>query len=125
MEPIPMSSAGADIEALVFEVLLQASRDADDDLRAIVAELEAQAAARRRQRELLCRLAHEHVDLGTDTATIRDDIAAQLDALNELSEMTSMRLQMAMDRRSKFVEALSNLLKKISDTEDSIVKNLK
>jgi hypothetical protein len=48
-----------------------------------------------------------------------------LDALAEMSEMESLRLQMAMDRRSKFVQALSNLEKKMSDTADTVVQNLK
>jgi hypothetical protein len=45
--------------------------------------------------------------------------------MNEMSEMTSLRLQMMMDRRSKFVETLSNIMKKISTTSDSIVQNMK
>jgi hypothetical protein len=36
-----------------------------------------------------------------------------------------LRLQMALDRRSKFAEALSNLLKKQSDTAAAIIGNLK
>jgi hypothetical protein len=36
--------------------------------------------------------------------------------MNELSEMTSLRLQMMMDRRSKFISTLSNIMKKISTT---------
>jgi hypothetical protein len=48
-----------------------------------------------------------------------------LDSMNDMSEMTSMRLQMAMDRRSKFIETLSNVMKSISDTDSSIVANLK
>lgn len=56
---------------------------------------------------------------------IQEALQSQLDSMNEMSEMTSLRLQMAMDRRSKFVEALSNMMKSISDTQDSIVQNLK
>jgi hypothetical protein len=48
-----------------------------------------------------------------------------LDSLSELGEMESLRLQMAMDRLSKMMSTLSNLLKKISDTADSIAANLK
>jgi hypothetical protein len=32
---------------------------------------------------------------------------------------------MTMDRRSKLIDTLSNVLKKISDTGDSVVQNLK
>jgi hypothetical protein len=48
-----------------------------------------------------------------------------LDSMSEMGEMESLRLQMAMDRYSKMMTTLSNLLKKISDTEQSIVDNLK
>jgi hypothetical protein len=58
-------------------------------------------------------------------AAAQQQLKDQLDSMNEMSEMTSMRLQMAMDRRAKFVEALSNILKTIDATSDTIVQNLK
>lgn len=48
-----------------------------------------------------------------------------LDAMNEMSEMESLRLQMAMDRMSKMMSTLSNLLKKLSGTSAAITQNLK
>lgn len=57
--------------------------------------------------------------------SIRDDLQARLDGLNEMSEMTSIRLQMMMDRRSRFLSTLSNIMKKISDTQNSLTQNLK
>jgi len=54
-----------------------------------------------------------------------ESIKRRLDSTSELGEMESLRLQMAMDRMSKMVSTLSNLLKKISDTSESIVQNLK
>jgi hypothetical protein len=56
---------------------------------------------------------------------IQEALQAQLDSMNKSTEMTAMRLQMAMDRRSKFVEALSNIMKKIDSEQESIVQNLK
>ncbi len=47
------------------------------------------------------------------------------DALNDLSSMDSIRLQMMMDRISKFEETLSNIMKKLGDTQASIIQNLK
>ena len=55
----------------------------------------------------------------------QDDLNKKLDSMNEMSETTSLRLQMMMDRRSKLISTLSNLLKKISTTQDTIVQNLK
>ena len=57
--------------------------------------------------------------------TVKDQIKNQLDSKSELGETESLRLQMAMDRMSKMMSTLSNLLKKISDTGQSITQNLK
>lgn len=65
---------------------------------------------------------------GTDLKSIQsavDDFKNNLDSMSEMGEMESLRLQMAMDRMSKMMTTLSNLLKKISDTQESIVGNLK
>ena len=53
------------------------------------------------------------------------DLKDNLDSMSEMGEMESMRLQMAMDRMSKFMQALSNILKKTSDTDSNIIQNLK
>ena len=50
---------------------------------------------------------------------------SKLDSVNELSEMTSLKLQMAMDRRSKFIETLSNIMGKISNTSETLAANIK
>jgi hypothetical protein len=55
----------------------------------------------------------------------KDSIKQDIDNMSEMSEMESLRLQMMMDRMSKMMTTLSNLLKKISDTSDGIVGNLK
>jgi hypothetical protein len=56
---------------------------------------------------------------------IQQNLSGDLNSMNEMSEMTSMSLQMAMDRRSKFLDALSNVLKSINDTQLQIVANMK
>jgi putative addiction module CopG family antidote len=52
-------------------------------------------------------------------------IQYELNSMSEMSEMESLRLQMAIDRFSKVMSALSNVLKKISDTQSAIITNLK
>ena len=54
-----------------------------------------------------------------------DEMKAQMDSMSEMGETESLRLQMAMDRMSKLMSTLSNMLKKISDTQNSIVQNIK
>ena len=54
-----------------------------------------------------------------------DGIKRSLDSMSEIGEAESLRLQMAMDRLSKMISTLSNILKTISDTAQSILQNLK
>lgn len=54
-----------------------------------------------------------------------EETKQHLDSLSEMGEMESLRLQMAMDRMSKLMSTLSNLLKKASETSESIIRNLK
>jgi hypothetical protein len=67
----------------------------------------------------------ERIDDIGQLRAINDDLKGKLDSMNEMSEMSSLRLQMMMDRRSKFISTLSNIMKKISTTQDTLVQNLK
>jgi hypothetical protein len=49
----------------------------------------------------------------------------KMDTLGGLSEELSLKLQLLMDRRSKIIQTLSNILKKISQTSDSLISNIK
>ncbi|MCC6809671.1 MAG: hypothetical protein IT381_19735 [Deltaproteobacteria bacterium] len=59
--------------------------------------------------------------LGNLEQKAKDD----LDSLSEMSQMTAMRLQIFMDRRAKFIETLTNSIKKFSQISDGISANLK
>ncbi len=115
-------NGGADIEALAFVVLMQATSDQDQDLLAIMAEAKATAKAKAARRNTIT---HRNVLSARQINQDYSDIKNDLDSMNEMSEMTSMRLQMAMDRRSKFVEALTNVLKKIEETDSTIIQSIK
>lgn len=54
-----------------------------------------------------------------------DQMQSDLDSLSEMGEMESLRLQMAMDRISKMMTTLSNIMKKASETQSSIIQNVK
>ena len=58
-------------------------------------------------------------------AVTEGGMRGKLNSMNEMSEMTSLKLQVTMNRRSKFIETLSNIMRKISSTQDSVVQNLK
>ena len=61
----------------------------------------------------------------TELADAISAMKNDLDSMSEMGEMESLRLQMAMDRLSKTMSTLSNLLKKISDTASQLTANLK
>ena len=51
--------------------------------------------------------------------------AGSRDGIQELGETESLRLQMAMDRMSKMMETLSNMLRKAGNTANGIVASQK
>lgn len=57
--------------------------------------------------------------------TAASTTAAQMDDLSEMSNQTSRALQEGMDRQSRFLSALSNLEKKLADTESTLENSLK
>ena len=177
--------AGMDVSEAAFLVLAMATKDMDDDLRLIMAEIKATAAAKQKLRDQIRELedritgetaksSQASADHARSTAAavqptavarrvvtvekavlpllgweyakapviaplpprdprvsvasmrlLQGDLRGKLDGMNEMSEMTSLRLQMTMDRRSKFIETLSNILKKIGTTMETLVQNLK
>jgi hypothetical protein len=120
-----VSPAGADVDALVQIVLLEAAHDADEDLKAALAAMRAAKNAKSLDKDKLASLRDDR-DLGKEDY---DRIVAALkdkkDALGDLEQDLSMRLQLAEQRRTKFLEILSNILKESSSAAQSIVKNLK
>ncbi len=95
---------GQDIDALVFLVMMQCTKDEESDLRQIMNETKAMTAAKQ---------------------NLRNPLRASAANASELSDMDSMRLQMLMDRRSKLLEAMSNMMKSVSDTQSGVIGNLK
>lgn len=159
--------AQQDVDAVVMIVMMQATQDNEDDLKAQMANMQAinqQKATERKlledlnselakgtQRNLTCgspvcrsvaaqvaSINQTNVSLGHPSrlqaypnmnyqqlADLQTQLNQNLQSTNDMSEMASMRLQMAMDRRSKLLETLSNIEKKVSDTSSAIVQNMK
>ena len=167
---------GDDTAAVAFTVMTEAAVDAESDLKMILNQIRSATAAKRRLRELICRVAADIAantgkpedgltfasgGLGSEAAyhraplpapdpscaggvltvatdlhpgqlmdveqllVIRESLQSKLDSMSEMSEMESLRLQLAMDRRSKMFTTLSNIMKKISDTDSTLIGNLK
>jgi hypothetical protein len=117
-----------DITELIILVMLGAAEENAADLKEIMDEV-------RKRNERLCRWRKLAADLRSrtageagDAALIRQasDVATgQLQSLSDLTQELQLRLQMIMDRRAKFLETLSNIMRKQSDTATAIIANLK
>jgi hypothetical protein len=60
-----------------------------------------------------------------DVANAQAALQNDLDSDNDISQMSQLQMQMLMDRRSKALEAASNIEKSMSDTAAAILSNLK
>lgn len=133
----PEDLGSADIEALAFLVIMQASKSAQEDLRAVMEQVKAISAQKKKVRAALKQRSDRGLDalsvaslisavtVKAETSRIIDEISADIDSMSEMGEMESLRLQMAMDRMSKMMSTLSNILKKISCTASQITQNMK
>jgi hypothetical protein len=128
----------ADVDALAFLVMLEAAKSAREDVREIMAGVERinDAKAKLRGRSEAAKPARRPATRvqapRTPDPIPRAELDARLeqakndlDSMSEMGEMESLRLQMAMDRLSKMMSTLSNLLKKASETAQGITQNLK
>ena len=151
---IVMMQAASDAEKDLQNAMaqMQAATKAKQQVRQLMQQMQAEEAAMRSQikneycqtvpcRELPSRLKELSAATATfphpvritapadltaaNLSTLVNQLKSDLDSMNEVSDMTSMRLQMLMDRRSKFIETLSNLMKKIDETSSSILQNIK
>jgi hypothetical protein len=113
-----------DVDALVQIVLLEAAHDADRDLEAALAAMRAANKAKTFERDKVASLRDDKELLKEDY----DRIVAlkdRKDALGELAEELALRIQLALERRTKFYEILSNIAKARDDLAKSVVKNMK
>jgi phenylalanyl-tRNA synthetase alpha subunit len=123
-----------EIESLTSDLAVQALQDLGRDSEQYMAEVKAVTASKQKLRELIIKVGQEvsqavpksqrPVPL-RELETLLEELKSRLDSMNEMWEESSLRLQMMMDRRSKFISTLSNIMKKISAAQDTLVQNLK
>lgn len=66
----------------------------------------------------------EPTDVG-DLRGLVQDLNYLRTTMDELSSLTELRLQAIQDRENKAISAISSLMKKISDADESIIKEIK
>jgi len=101
----PLTSTA--IPSATIASLLQALRELQNNLQTLSGPLPAEA--------------EQYGAAASAAATLQND----LDSDNEISEMTSMQLQMLMDTRSKLLQTVSAIQKAMSDIEGAIAGNVK
>ena len=94
-----------DIEGVIVLIMIQASKDADADLKKMVLEISR----------------HN----GQKKETVSNSVSANKKDTQDDTEMQNLKLQMIMDRKSDMAEEVSYVMKKISGTQQNIINNLK
>ena len=54
-----------------------------------------------------------------------EKLQSEKDTLGDISNEMSLKIQMYQERHSRFMQMLSNMMKKLSDTDSAIISNLK
>lgn len=147
-----MTSADGDIASLTMIVMMLVARDAEADLREIMTQMNARREASRDgcppqnedasndTRVVLTRpvaRAIQDAVSGANARATAPTVAASPSGQTARpasppqpappcpDEMAALRLQMYMDRRTRAQEMLSNMLRRQSETSESITQNLK
>lgn len=130
------------IEDLAFIVLMNAARSADDDLRDQINAAKQINDQKKKQRENAgkqsdgkpSRSNTPKVELPRQVRTpprnsrLSDYLASQqlpADSLSELGEEQQLKLQQTMEAKEKAEQAISDMMKKFSETQSSIISNMK
>jgi hypothetical protein len=119
------SCGGEDIEALTVLVLMQAASDADQDLRDMISEMEANSRAKSHMRAAIRTMRSAKALTAQQLRQRYCEMRDKTNSMSEVSEEDSLRLQTAMDRASKMMSTLSNVLKKTSDVQQSVIQKMK
>jgi len=139
----------SDIEALAFLVMMEAAKSAQEDLKATMAEVKSvneKKAALRSKEGKPTKVAANASATTPVTPPPKVNVAqarpvpptpkkespaatapatGKTDTLGEMGETESLRLQLAMDRQTKLLETISNVMKKTSESSSAIIGNLK
>jgi hypothetical protein len=100
-----------DVEALVACVMMQASEDAQNELKDQLSQLQ-KASSQKKQ------LRAEENAMKQAKKNMNDQIA-------DLTQEQQLQMQRVMDRMTQADDAMSNVIKKLKDTDSQILRNLK
>lgn len=114
----PGNSLGStDIEGVAFIIIMQATKEMDEDLKQIMSAVRDAAAMKDSLRKMSMELTAAP-KLGASTRSAQS-------CVEELSQAAQLELQRQMERRSKFLEIAGRLAKSAAEVSAGIIGNLK
>lgn len=119
-----------DIMAMALLAMTQSAKSAREDLKAIMDGVRSVSEQKAELRRVLGNKRDDSALAIDPDLLLRLVATAQVDDIalavsDDLSDMQSLRLQMHMDRVAKMMAMLSNLMKKLADTQQTLVDNIK
>ena len=100
-----------DIEGITVLIMVQASKDADTDLKLMV--LGMSRRNEQKQQQSIVQTVSENV------------VENKNKSIEEIHDMQNAKLQLIMERKRMMAEEINTVMKKISGTQQSIINNLK
>ncbi|MEP6951364.1 MAG: hypothetical protein ABI863_18890 [Ginsengibacter sp.] len=101
-----------DIEGITVLIMVQASKDADTDLKLMVLGMNRRNEQKQQQ--------------GITVQTVSENNSGNKPrSIEEIHDMQNSQLKMIVERKSRMAEEINDLMKKISGTQQTIINNLK
>ena len=100
-----------DIDGITVLILVQASRDADADLKVMVLGMSRRNEQKQQQT--------------TIQSTSVKNAKNENRSTDEINDIQNLRLQVIIERKRRMAEEISNVMQKIQNTQQSIINNLK
>ncbi len=118
-----------DIDALMTLIMFQTNKDAEQDLKGMMASIQADNKKKKALRDENSTLKSQQGRLDSiNKAKLRaknDKGKDQKDGMSDMSQQYQFKMQKLMVQRNQLQSMISNLMKKIGDVQQQTISNLK
>jgi uncharacterized protein (DUF3084 family) len=115
-----LNLGNADIDALVILVMMEANKSAQEDLKSVMMEMKRKNAEKKSIRQPEVNKQRQTV---TDQNIVKNRNPSQITV--DSNQLLQTRMDKIVNQRSKTNDVISSMMKKISDTQNQIIQNLK
>lgn len=117
---------GADIETLVALVMMQAAKDAQEELKSLLASVKAVNAARKCKDNACLAAMKPTPDYDQKTLDgVRANVKGNVEGLGDLGQRTMLSLQTASAQLNRVATAANTIMQKTSDSNQGVVQKMK